>query len=70
MSVDPEGLFTHGGRNHACPPWPSDKRARWPPYALFCSDYVVEALIPYRGHLARGNSPRTFHGPHDGALYL
>src|SRR2546425_1638112 len=46
ISVDPEGVFTHGGRNHACPPWPNDKRARWPPYAPFCSDGIGLSVLP------------------------
>src|SRR2546425_13253016 len=46
MSVDPEGVFTHGGRNHACPPWPNDKRARWPPYAPFWSDGIGLSVLP------------------------
>src|SRR5437899_2659230 len=45
----------------------NDRRARWPPYAPFCSDYVVEALVPHAcppnsgGHLPfSGRAPLLF----------
>src|SRR2546427_11981888 len=40
---------THRGRLtslDACSPWRTTERARWPPYAPFCSDYVSTPLFP------------------------
>ncbi len=35
-------------------PCRTSERARWPPYAPFCSDYVVEALVPHLRPPAEG----------------
>src|SRR2546426_5544952 len=49
-SVPTEGA----GSPDAYSPWRRDKRARWPPYAPFCSDYVLTPSFPANARPKQG----------------
>src|SRR6266581_6417739 len=44
--AESRGVPTYAGLPDACSPWRPDRRARWPPYAPFCSDGIGLSVLP------------------------